>query len=322
MIVAARATARVQCAAPRARRHRSRRHRVARASSGVNDDDASDAAMYEELEKINAANNSKSASDWIGAWSKAITDPPSEAEVEKMRAAAMAAEEERLAEARSYRYVFAHDLLSGSGDSFAGKYLKDALGMIDIELETPDLVCGNAEYTVSSALEKLTAALNGGEGRKERPVRLIGSSTGALVAALYAERNRDRVDKVFLLAPTWGLANILTNFEKSYGVNFSKAFVDDASTLPEYPTVTCPAYIVHGHDDDVSPLDNSARWMQMASQWMRQEGDSDENVAERRLLEVSGLGHGVETALPMSMGRFTEFFKIPRVDLYLREREP
>ena len=86
--------------------------------------------------------------------------------------------------------------------------------------------------------------------------------------------------------------------------------------------MTCPAYIVHGHDDDVSPLDNSARWMQMASQWMRQEGDSDENVAERRLLEVSGLGHGVETALPMSMGRFTEFFKIPRVDLYLREREP
>ena len=85
MIVAARATARVQCAAPRARRHRSRRHRVARASSGVNDDDASDAAMYEELEKINAANNSKSASDWIGAWSKAITDPPSEAEVEKQK---------------------------------------------------------------------------------------------------------------------------------------------------------------------------------------------------------------------------------------------
>ena len=51
----------------------------------MNDDDASDAAMYEELEKINAANNSKSASDWIGAWSKAITDPPSEAEVEKQK---------------------------------------------------------------------------------------------------------------------------------------------------------------------------------------------------------------------------------------------
>jgi pimeloyl-ACP methyl ester carboxylesterase len=278
--------------------------------------------MYEELEKINAANNSKSASDWIGAWSKTITDPPNEAEVERMHAAAIAAEEERLAEARFYRYVYVQDLLSGSGDSFAGKYLADALGTIDIELETPDLVCGDAEYTVTSALEKLTATLNVEEGRKERPVRLIGSSTGALVAALYAEKNRGRVDKVFLLAPTWGLANILPNFETRYGITFSKAFVDDASNLPDYPTVTCPAYVVHGHDDDVSPLANSARWMQMASQWMRQEGDSDENVAERRLLEVSGLGHGVETALPMSMGRFTEFFKIPRVDLFLREREP
>lgn len=79
----------------------------------------------------------------------------------------MVVEEECLAEARSYRYVFAYDLLSGLGDLFVGKYFKDVLGMIDIELEMLDLVCGNVEYMVSSALEKLTAALNGGEGRKE-----------------------------------------------------------------------------------------------------------------------------------------------------------
>jgi hypothetical protein len=50
---------------------------------------------------------------------------------------------------------------------------------------------------------------------------------------------------------------------------------------------------------------------------MRQEGDADEFVAERRLLEVNGMGHSVEAALPTSMGRFTEFFNLPRIDLFM-----
>ena len=141
---------------------------------------------------------------------------------------------------------------------------------------------GDDNFTVTSALEKLANELKSGD--KERPLRLIGSSTGALVAALYAERNRGAVDKVFLLAPTWELSKCLENFESKYGIKFTDAFREDAKTLPDYPTVTCPAYVVHGFDDDISPLDNSARWMQMASQWMRQEGDSEENVAEASIV--------------------------------------
>ncbi len=305
---------RAQSITPCARRAR-RRIPVRRASSSSGG--PSDEELFAELEKINAENNSKSASDWISNWQQKMNDPPDEeahrAEAEEARRA----EEARLEEVRSYRYVYVHDLLSGAGDSFAGNYLSDALGTIAIGLESPDLVGGDDNFTVTSALEKLTIELKSGD--KERPLRLIGSSTGALVAALYAERNRGAVDKVFLLAPTWELSKCLENFESKYGIKFTDAFREDAKTLPDYPTVTCPAYVVHGFDDDISPLDNSARWMQMASQWMRQEGDSEENFAERRLLEVSGLGHGVETALPMSMGRFSEFFHLPRVDLYLRD---
>lgn len=138
------------------------------------------------------------------------------------------------------------------------------------------------------------------------------------MAALYAEKNRN-IDKVFLLAPTFCLSSLLDAFEGKYGMKFSDSFRADAMRLPDFPTVTCPAYVIHGHDDEVAPLDNSARWMQMASHLMRREGDANEHVAERRLLEVNGMGHGVETALPSSMGRFTEFFNLPRIDLFLRE---
>lgn len=51
---------------------------------GVNDDDVFDVVMYEEFEKINVVNNSKSVSDWIGVWLKVIIDFLSEVEVEKM----------------------------------------------------------------------------------------------------------------------------------------------------------------------------------------------------------------------------------------------
>ena len=301
--------------------HRRARHPARRRASSSNDEDVpSDEAIHAELEKINQANNTKSANDWIASWSKRINAPPDE-EAERAAAERARAEQEaRLEEARSYRYVFAGDLLSSVEDSFAWKYLSDALGTIDIALEAPDLVGADASaMTVTSALARLETSL---AGEERRPLRLIGSSTGALVAALYAEANPSRVEKVFLLSPTWGLASILGNFESRYGLKFSEAFRADAAALPDFPTVKCPAYVVHGHDDDISPLKNSERWMQMASQWMRQEGDSDEYVAERRLLEVRGLGHGVETALPHSMGRFTEFFQLPRVDLYLRDREP
>jgi len=291
-----------------------------KASGEEGESGRSDEELYAELEKINAVNNSKSASDWISSWSNKMNNPPDEQALRAEAEAARLAEEARLEELRCYRYVYVHDLLSGVNDSFARMYLADALGTVRIELEAPDLVNGDANFTISSALEKLTAAVEAGD--KSRPLRLIGTSTGALVAALYAEKNRGRAEKIFLLAPTWGLEQLLDKFEAKYGVVFTEAFRADAATHPEYPTVTCPAYVIHGHDDDISPVDSSARWMQMASQFMRQDGDSEENVAERRLLEVNGLGHGVETALPMSMGRFTEFFSLPRVDLNLREQDP
>ena len=46
------------------------------------------------------------------------------------------------------------------------------------------------------AFEEQVAALGG-----NLPLRLIGTSTGALVCALYAERNPEAVDALFLMSP-------------------------------------------------------------------------------------------------------------------------
>ena len=69
-----------------------------------------------------------------------------------------------------------------------------------------------------------------------------------------------------------------------------------------------PAAVVHGYDDTVAKLEHSVKWVREASVNMRGEGVSGEVVAERRLLEVSGAGHGVESALPHALPRFTHFF--------------
>jgi hypothetical protein len=36
-----------------------------------------------------------------------------------------------------------------------------------------------------------------------------------------------------------------------------------------------------------------------------------EEVAERRLLEVGGMGHGIENVLPQIKIKLTEFFRLP-----------
>lgn len=69
---------------------------------------------------------------------------------------------------------------------------------------------------------------------------------------------------------------------------------------------------MHGYDDPVSPLENSLTWVRDASVNMRNGAAGETGqVAERRLLEVKGMGHGVENALPQIKARLVEFFKLP-----------
>ena len=74
-------------------------------------------------------------------------------------------------------------------------------------------------------------------------------------------------------------------------------------------------YVVHGYDDEAAPRDNSLTWVRDASVNMRTGATGKEGieVGERRLLEVAGMGHGIENALPQIKSKIITFFKLPFV---------
>ena len=217
-----------------------------------------------------------------------------------------------------YVYVFAHNMMSPPEDSFACMYLRDVFGTYDVPLLTPNLAPDGDEFTVTSALNALDAAVKEAEvANPDKQIRLIASSMGAYVAAVYASRdvNAGRIDRMMLLAPVFKPESVLDSLSAELGVEFTDAFREDLVNHDEYPFVQCSAYVVHGYDDEAAPLDNSLTWVRDASVNMRMGATGKEGieVGERRLLEVAGMGHGIENALPQIKSKIITFFKLPFV---------
>src|SRR5713101_9962077 len=109
----------------------------------------------------------------------------------------------------------------------------------------------------------------GGDG----DVRLIGSSMGGYLAALYAARHAE-VSRVTLLAPAFGFARrwpLTLGAEKiaewrrtgwlpmyHYGAKMESRvgyqLLEDAEQYEDYPDVSQPTLIFHGRRDDVVPF--------------------------------------------------------------------
>lgn len=217
-----------------------------------------------------------------------------------------------------YVYVFAHNMMSPPEDSFACMYLRDVFGTYDVPLLTPNLAPEGDEFTVTTALNALDAAVKEAEvANPDKQIRLIASSMGAYVAAVYASRdvNAGRIDRMMLLAPVFKPESVLDSLSAELGVEFTDAFREDLVNHDEYPFVQCSAYVVHGYDDEAAPLDNSLTWVRDASVNMRTGATGKEGieVGERRLLEVAGMGHGIENALPQIKSKIITFFKLPFV---------
>lgn len=137
-----------------------------------------------------------------------------------------------------------------------------------LELEIPDLAVGDFEHlTVSAQLEVIERALNGEEAR------LVGSSMGGYLAALYASAHPE-IDRLILLAPAFsfasrlevliGPAELATWRETGwlevfhYGdqaarrVHFS--LLEDAWRHAAEPDFGQPALIFHGVRDETVPV--------------------------------------------------------------------
>ena len=162
-----------------------------------------------------------------------------------------------------YLHGFASSPLSRKAQFFAGK-LRD----LGFEVEVPHLESeGFRNLTVSGQL-KVIEGVAQGEG-----IRLIGSSMGGYLAALYASRHPE-VQKLLLLAPAFGFAERwklrlgeakmaewkrdgyleMMHYATGKPEPVGYGLIEDGLRFDAEPAFTQPAMIFHGTEDDVVPV--------------------------------------------------------------------
>jgi pimeloyl-ACP methyl ester carboxylesterase len=94
----------------------------------------------------------------------------------------------------------------------------------------PDMLTPNFTGPLDERIRKLEGILAGQSG-----IRLVGSSFGGLMAAVYAMQNKPAVERLVLLAPA---INLLPS-----------------TPYPERK-IPVPVWIYHGRNDEVIPLDD------------------------------------------------------------------
>lgn len=123
-------------------------------------------------------------------------------------------------------------------------------------------------------LDEMDAAHPGG------PWRLVGSSMGGWLAARWAELHPEKVDRLMLLCPAFGLVErwalklgpqILAAWESAGSIEVPDAngqrvrmgwnFVSDARRHPLVPEPRQPTVIVHGTADTMVPIESSEAWI-------------------------------------------------------------
>lgn len=165
-----------------------------------------------------------------------------------------------------YLHGFASSPASRKAQFFAAKLRAEGC-----EVEVPHLESeGFRNLTVSGQLKVVASAAQGGA------VRLIGSSLGGYLAALYASLHPETV-KLLLLAPAFGFAErwklrlgdgTMQRWERDgflemmhYATNklepVSYGLIKDGLRYPAEPDFLQPALIFHGTQDDVVPLEFS-----------------------------------------------------------------
>jgi pimeloyl-ACP methyl ester carboxylesterase len=206
------------------------------------------------------------------------------------------------------RYLYLHGFASGPLSRKARAF-REALAVRGIKVDIPDLAEGSFEQlTISGQLDVIDRALQGS------PARLVGSSLGGYLAALYAVVHPE-VDRLVLLAPAfdfparWGqLAGPekMQNWRNTgwaevfhYGDGGMRelhyGFYENALRYDPNPSFTQPALIFHGVHDETVPVGYSRAFVEAHRNAVLREVDSD-----HELLNV--LGSITATAVPYLLG--------------------
>ncbi len=99
---------------------------------------------------------------------------------------------------------------------------------------------------------------------------------GGYIAARYAELHPDRVNKLFLLCPAFGLAARWRKYLSTDDLNQWKSsgshsidgrqlhyefYHDLTENHPPYPQISCPTSIIHGKLDQIVPIEASRKFI-------------------------------------------------------------
>jgi len=169
------------------------------------------------------------------------------------------------------RIVYLHGFASGPSSNKA-RYFRDRLQAAGAQVEVPDLAGGDFEHlTISSQLGVIEHAAG------SATVSLLGSSMGGYLAALYAARHPERVERMVLLAPAFGFARRwperlgpqqvarwrstgrmeVFHYAENRPVSLAYDLLEDGSHYEDYPDFRQPALIFHGAGDEVVPASYS-----------------------------------------------------------------
>lgn len=196
------------------------------------------------------------------------------------------------------RTVYLHGFASGPGSKKA-RYFKERLAEEGVPLSIPDLSGGDfAHLTLTGQLAVIRREVSSGR------VRLLGSSMGGYLAALYAAAHPREVERLVLMAPAfdfaarwrarlgepafeeWKRSGSLTVFHYGEGASAGVGFelYTDALRYPAFPVVTQPCLVFQGLRDEVVPAHLSERFASLCSNVTLRLLDSD-----HELLDVTGL---------------------------------
>lgn len=214
------------------------------------------------------------------------------------------------------RYIYLHGFASGPLSRKAQAFQAALVGE-NIELEIPDLAQKDFEHlTISGQLQVIENLLN------SEPCRLVGSSMGGYLAALYASTHSE-VERLVLLAPAFGFASrwremqgadVIAQWRDTgwlevfhYGDKTTRRvhyeLLEDAASLPPYPDFRQPAIIFHGIHDSVVPISLSRQFVLSHQNADLRELDSDHellNVLQKITAAALPflLAHGFEKTKP------------------------
>lgn len=211
------------------------------------------------------------------------------------------------------RFAYLHGFASGPL-SRKGQYLSRIFSERGLALELPDLNRPSfAQLSHGAALEAIDQLCRGqqpGGGERDQRWCLIGSSFGSWLAARWAELHPDRVERMVLLCPGFGLADRwplllgperMARWEREGSLEMPDGagvmvpvhwrFYEEAREQPPQPEVPCETLIIHGSRDEIVPIEGSRSYAAAREHVQLLELDDDHALAasaERIAQEVLG----------------------------------